>query len=29
VPDEMKYFESVIPIRLTVLEAVIDDALVE
>ena len=29
VPDEMKYFESVIPIRLAVLESVIDDALVE
>jgi hypothetical protein len=29
VPDEMKYFESVIPIRLTVLESVIDNALVE
>lgn len=29
VPDEMKYFESVMPIRLAVLESVIDDALVE
>jgi hypothetical protein len=29
VPDEMKYFESVIPIRLAVLESVIDDAMVE
>jgi hypothetical protein len=29
VPDEMKYFESVMPIRLNVLESVIDDALVE
>ena len=29
VPDEMKYFESVMPIRLDVLESVIDDALVE